>query len=109
MSADFDLDGLVDAAVRAGLLPVRRPDCLWAGAGAGGNCSICGRRITVADVEYELEFDGVKPTTLHAHAACFDAWERRVLIPAGALPSTRRHKSGPVADVDTRKKFDAAR
>jgi hypothetical protein len=95
MFPDFDLDSLVDGAVRAGLLPVRRPDCLWAGAGAGANCSICGRRITVADVEYELEFYGMRSMTLHVHGACFDAWERRVLIPAGALPSVRHPKSGP--------------
>lgn len=90
MSREIDLDSLVDAAVRAGLLPVRRPDCLWAGAGDGGSCSICGRRITVADVEYELEFRGVQPATLRAHVPCFDAWERRVLIPAGSLPAARR-------------------
>jgi len=106
MSREIDLDGLVDAAVRAGLLPVRRPDGLWAAAGAGGNCSICGRRITVADVDYELQFAGVHPRTLHAHASCFDAWERRVLIPAGALPAARLPKSGP---LDTRGKVNALR
>jgi hypothetical protein len=65
-------------AVQQGKLPARRPDRVWGGPGVGEICSVCDKRITKNDIEYEIEFgradeDGVDK--YHVHIRCNAAWE----------------------------------
>lgn len=65
-------------AVQKGKLPARRPDRVWGGPGVGEMCPVCDKRITKADIEYQLEFarpgvDGIDK--YHVHIRCNAAWE----------------------------------
>jgi hypothetical protein len=66
-------------AIRAGKLPTRRPDRTWGGPGIGERCTICGKRITRAQLEFEILFarDGSSRglDRHHVHIRCFAAWE----------------------------------
>jgi hypothetical protein len=55
-------------AIQNGKLPTRAPDRTWGGPGVGVECSVCGRAVTKAELEFEIEFarNGVR---------CFAAWE----------------------------------
>lgn len=65
---------------RAGRLSVaalRRalPQRMWGGKGCGAPCDFCRVRVTLTDVEYEVEAildDEV--VTLHFHPRCHEAW-----------------------------------
>ncbi len=66
-------------AVQSGKIPRRDPDRTWGGPGADVPCTICGQRITVSQMEYELQFrhDGATPglDRFHLHLRCFAGWE----------------------------------
>jgi len=66
-------------AVKNGKLPARRPDRTWGGPGVGAVCSVCGKRVTKDEMEFEiqLEHDGSDPgpDKYHVHIRCFAAWE----------------------------------
>jgi hypothetical protein len=44
---------------------------IWAGAGSGRPCSVCGLLIGGTEIEYEVDVDEV---ALLAHIGCFDLW-----------------------------------
>ena len=60
-------------------IPRRDPDRTWGGPGADMPCTICAKRVTVSQMEYELQFrnDGATPglDRYHLHLRCFAAWE----------------------------------
>jgi hypothetical protein len=56
MSEDGTLRQRVREAIDAGKLPDRSPVGLWGGPGCGASCAICGERIGIDEVEFELEF-----------------------------------------------------
>ena len=62
---------------RAGKLPDRRPESMWAGPSSGCDCAICGKRVELDELEYELEYvrSGSDPgvDTHHVHIRCFTA------------------------------------
>lgn len=60
----------------AGGLPCRPPERMWAGPGAGFDCSLCGRPVTDKELEYELQFS-IFPNvvTCRFHRPCHEAWE----------------------------------
>jgi hypothetical protein len=76
---EFDDNALRDEARRRaeeGQIPCRSPERVWAGPGAGFDCSLCGRPITHAQVEYELQFSVFpKLVTCRFHRECHEAWE----------------------------------
>ncbi len=66
--------------IREGQLPDRAPARVWAGAGSGKPCALCGDVIPHSDVEYEVEAGGVRASqTLHFHFACHGAWQLECL------------------------------
>jgi hypothetical protein len=68
-------------AIRTGrLLAVRRPDRVWAGAGAEAPCAVCERPIHRHDLEVEIQFahrGAASPNMdkFNLHLRCFAAWE----------------------------------
>ena len=66
-------------AIQAGKLPVRPPDRTWGGPGVDIECPVCGKPVTKADMEFEIQFahDGTAPglDNYHLHVRCFAAWE----------------------------------
>jgi hypothetical protein len=47
----------------------------WAGSGSGATCNLCGRSISVHEIEYEIELapsEGAR--SLHFHFRCYRAW-----------------------------------
>jgi hypothetical protein len=68
----------VQARLRSGRLPNRRPDRTWGGPGVGTACSVCDLPVTKDEMELEIQFsrDGDNPgLTHHLHIRCFAAWE----------------------------------
>jgi hypothetical protein len=68
-----DLDALrrhVLGRLIEGSLPVPAEQ-VWAGAGSGNSCSVCGLLIMVTEIEYELRVGDV---AMFAHRPCFDVW-----------------------------------
>jgi hypothetical protein len=67
------------AVLRAGKLPTRSPDRTWGGPGVGAPCTICGRPVTKAEMEFEIQFtrddDDPGLDKYHVHVRCFAAWE----------------------------------
>ena len=73
------------AAIRAAMIPIRRPDRVWGGPGAGAPCAVC--ELPITRDQLELEFDQVgAPDTLHFHIRCFAAWELERTKVEGAPP-----------------------
>lgn len=67
-------------AIRSGRIPLRYPDRVWGGPGAGEPCAICERPILKDQLELEIQFaraDGAMPRLdkFHFHIRCFSAWE----------------------------------
>ena len=67
------------AAMLGGKLPSRRPDRTWGGPGLDIVCAVCGRPITKAELELEIQFSpeggDPEPERHHLHIRCFAAWE----------------------------------
>ena len=73
-------------------LPVRRPDSIWGGPGAGGRCTICAAPLSDDEMELEVEFareDGFGTDRYHVHVRCFAEWEAelRKAEAAGSRPA----------------------
>lgn len=66
------------ATIFGGGLPRQAPERMWGGSGSGVNCAICGQRIGVDQLEYELEFGGSGSgrASYHVHVRCCSQWER---------------------------------
>ena len=63
------------AAIQAAKIPIRRPDRMWGGPGAGAPCVVCQMPISRDQLEVEIEFDRLGgPDKLHVHIRCFAAW-----------------------------------
>jgi hypothetical protein len=65
--------------IQSGKLPSRAPDRTWGGPGVGAACSVCGKPVTKAEMEFEIQFehDGTMPglDKFQVHLRCFAAWE----------------------------------
>ena len=70
---------LARKALEDGRLPRRDPDGTWGGKGIDVPCAMCGERIVLDQVEYELQFthDGTTRDVdlFHLHLRCLAAWE----------------------------------
>lgn len=63
------------AAIEAGSLPNRHPDRICGGPGVGTGCAICGLPVTVAEVEYKIEFAREGAVDAYCvHLRCLGAW-----------------------------------
>jgi hypothetical protein len=49
---------------------------VWGGKGTGQRCSGCGRPITAADVEYEVDLPGAR-LAMRLHQPCLEAWDQQ--------------------------------
>jgi len=56
MNDDGTLRRRVREAIDTGKLPDRSPVGVWGGPGCGASCAICGERIGVDEIGFELEF-----------------------------------------------------
>jgi len=75
-----DDESLLREQARAAGMPLRYPDRVWGGPGAGEPCTVCKRPITKDELELEIQFaraDGAMPRLdkFHLHVRCFAAWE----------------------------------
>jgi hypothetical protein len=79
MPNEEEVRALARQVLRNTKIPRRDPDRTWGGPGADMPCTICGKRVTVSQMEYELQFshDGANPglDRFHLHLRCFSAWE----------------------------------
>ncbi|MGH7345536.1 MAG: hypothetical protein ACREK4_11535 [Candidatus Rokuibacteriota bacterium] len=79
MPEESGLRKMAREAMRAGTLPIRRPDRTWGGPGIGVPCRVCREAITKNQLEFELQFShaGAVPglDRYHVHIRCFAAWE----------------------------------
>ncbi len=72
---DEVLRDLMRALLRDSSLPREAPAQLWAGAGSGLRCDVCGHVIAAAQTEYELLFTRAIDPCLHLHRTCYEMWE----------------------------------
>jgi hypothetical protein len=84
-------------AIRAGELPARAPDQVWAGPASGARCAICQEPTT--DDEFEFAYHGQDGSRSHfAHSDCWHAFETEVRSPGfnwlGLVPAS---SGGPTA------------
>lgn len=83
MSEDVMLRYKARSLIRAGKLPMQRPDRIWGGAGFGGcQCALCGLAIKQAEVAFEVEFmrdEDASAASVHLHTRCFLAMEVELL------------------------------
>jgi hypothetical protein len=78
MTDENELRRLVRRAMRAGLLPRRRPDRMWGGPGHGARCAVCDGAVAGPDMAFDLEFvqaGAGEPLSLQMHNRCFAMWE----------------------------------
>jgi hypothetical protein len=78
MSEESILREKAREAMRAGILPARRPDFMWGGPGSGADCTVCGAPVARSDSELEIEFsrhNGSAGGRHHLHVRCFAALE----------------------------------
>jgi hypothetical protein len=79
MGGNGALRNRVLEAIQRGKLPDRPPDRMSGGLGSGVCCAVCGERINVDQLEFELEFttsgNGERPAYYHVHLACHAAWK----------------------------------
>jgi len=66
-------------AIRAGTLPVKRPDRTWTGPGIGFPCAVCAQLVRHHDRETQMQFEHVGRVpgldTFHLDLRCFAMWE----------------------------------
>ena len=90
MSDDKLMREKVRQAIRAGRVPGRRPERMWAGPGVGARCPICDAPVWRDELEMEVEFAGDSSAdSYHLHLRCFLAWEQLELgdgRPARTIP-----------------------
>jgi hypothetical protein len=63
----------VRSKLDAGALPTTKPEQLWRRYGVGDPCSVCGKPILTAQVEYQ--FDIPDRGTFRFHVGCLGMWE----------------------------------
>jgi hypothetical protein len=61
----------IRAMVATGVLPCDEPEKTWAGKGEGKYCAACRQRISLSEVEFEVDVAG---TTLRLHRLCHQFW-----------------------------------
>src|SRR5688572_1925968 len=70
----------------------------WGWNGAGRSCALCEKPVTLAEIEYEIQFvrDGSSPgiDTYSLHMRCFAAWEMERTKLGTPLAPTRLHRGG---------------
>lgn len=71
---------LIGAKIRAGVLPLDRPEKVYVGRGTGQPCSGCERPLLDTEVEYE--FDTADDRIVRFHQACLAAWHAERAKPA---------------------------
>jgi hypothetical protein len=64
---------IIRAKLAAGLLPMSRPDKTWGGYGSGKPCDVCGDRIAMGQVEYQVGVPDFE-MTLRVHPECMALW-----------------------------------
>jgi hypothetical protein len=79
MSNEVEVRAQARHALISDKIPRCDPDRTWGGPGADMPCTIRAKRVTVSQMEYELQFrhDGATPDLdrYHLHLRCFSAWE----------------------------------
>ena len=79
MPNEDEVRALARQVLRNTKIPRHDPDRTWGGPGVDMPCTICGKRVTRDQLEYELQFshDGANPglDRFHMHIRCFSAWE----------------------------------
>jgi len=71
-----DRSALIRAKLASGELPNAKPEKVWGGKGTGQRCSGCGRPITAADVEYEVDLPAAR-LAMRLHQPCLEAWDQQ--------------------------------
>ena len=60
-------------AIRIGIVPREKPRKVWVGAGTDKHCAVCGTRLRVSDIEYELEF--ASGLSIVVDRQCHSLWD----------------------------------
>jgi hypothetical protein len=72
MMDDAAIRARIRAMLETGTLPCDEPDQkTWAGKGGGMYCAACGQRISLTEVEFEVDVGGA---TLRLHRLCHQFW-----------------------------------
>jgi hypothetical protein len=70
---DQELPESIRSQVRSGRLPSSSTrHTLFGGKGEGGPCACCGRLITAAQIQFEVDF--ADAVILQMHPSCHDEW-----------------------------------
>lgn len=72
--SETPLIGLARQRVCTGDLPPCEPTALFAGFGSGGLCALCDRPISEAQIEYEVELQGMPGRAWPLHLECYRVW-----------------------------------
>ena len=68
-------------AIRAGLLPLRRPEAVWSDRGTGERCVLCNSSVGMDEIEFDVELATAAspgPDSLRFHSSCWTAWRDEV-------------------------------
>ena len=68
-------------AIRAGLLPLRRPETVWSDRGTGERCVLCNSSVGLDEIEFDVELASaasLEPDSLRFHSRCWTAWREEV-------------------------------
>ena len=72
---DQELRELIQDRIRSGHLPAASArHTLFGGKGEGSPCVCCGRLITAAQIQFEVDFAGA--AVIQMHLDCHDEWLR---------------------------------
>jgi len=86
---DKELREAILGQIRAGRLPsASTKHTLFGGKGDGDPCACCGRLITSAQIQFEVDFTGVAVVEMHLN--CHDEWVKASTdLKAPPSPSAR--------------------
>jgi len=88
--------------MKSGELPIRLPDRMWGGPGAGSPCTVCEAPIKRDETEVEIEWsESSSVRSQHLHPSCFIALQVEITEgqPAWRTVAASGQASGPMESI----------
>jgi hypothetical protein len=93
-------------ALGTGKLPVRRPERMWGGKGAGAACAVCDLPVRRDEIGFDLEFPGeagsANAFSCALHMRCLAAWEFERVLSTPTRDGHGLHGASSDGTIDNR-------